>query len=58
MSRLMTIGELSDYLKVPTQTLYQWRTKGYGPKGVRIGKHIRYDEQDVRAWVEKLKKVA
>jgi predicted DNA-binding transcriptional regulator AlpA len=36
---------------VPVNTLYQWRTKGYGPTGRRIGKHVRYRPEDVDSWV-------
>jgi excisionase family DNA binding protein len=51
-SKLLTIDDLSDHLGVPKNTLYQWRTKGYGPTGRRIGKHVRYRPEDVDAWVE------
>ncbi len=51
-SKLMTIRDVADYLGVPVNTLYQWRTKGYGPAGRRIGKYVRYRPQDVEAWVE------
>lgn len=53
MSRtLMTIEDLSDYLGIPVNTLYKWRTKGYGPAGRRVGKYVRYRPEDVDAWVE------
>lgn len=51
MSKLMTITDLSDYLGIPVNTLYQWRSKGYGPRGVRMGKYVRYRPQDVEAWL-------
>ncbi|WP_019808769.1 helix-turn-helix transcriptional regulator [Saccharomonospora halophila] len=51
-SKLMTIRDVADYLGVPVNTLYQWRTKGYGPEGRRIGKYVRYRPQDVETWVE------
>jgi excisionase family DNA binding protein len=44
--------EVSEYLGVPVATLYQWRHRGYGPVSARIGKHLRYDPDDVRAWVK------
>jgi hypothetical protein len=25
-----------------------------GPRGLRVGRHLRYDPHDVRAWVESL----
>lgn len=51
MNKLMTITDLSDYLGIPVNTLYQWRSKGYGPRGVRMGKYVRYRHQDVEAWL-------
>jgi len=51
-SKLWTITDVSDHLGVPVNTLYQWRTKGYGPQGRRIGKYVRYRPEDVDAWIE------
>lgn len=53
--RLWGVQDVSDYLGIPVQTLYQWRTKGYGPPGVRMGKYIRFEPDDVRAWFAALK---
>ncbi|OZM73564.1 excisionase [Amycolatopsis antarctica] len=50
-AKLWTITDLSDHLGVPVGTLYQWRTKGYGPTGRRIGKHVRYRPEDVDTWI-------
>ncbi|MFF4701390.1 helix-turn-helix transcriptional regulator [Streptomyces chattanoogensis] len=33
------------------ETVYTWRKKRTGPRGFRVGKHIRFDPADVRAWV-------
>jgi excisionase family DNA binding protein len=44
-------ADLADYLGVPVQTIYQWRTRGYGPAGIRIGKHVRYRPADVEVWI-------
>jgi len=35
---------------VPVQTLYAWRKTRTGPPAARIGKHLRYDPDAVRAW--------
>lgn len=51
-SKLWTIADVSDHLGVPVNTLYQWRSKGYGPTGRRVGKYVRYRPEDVDAWVE------
>jgi len=41
--------------KVPKETVYQWHKKRTGPPGFRIGKHLRYDPVDVRAYVTERK---
>jgi excisionase family DNA binding protein len=51
MDSLWSIKQVSAHLGVPLNTLYQWRSKGYGPKGLRIGKYVRYRREDVEAWV-------
>ncbi|MDQ3406187.1 MAG: helix-turn-helix domain-containing protein [Actinomycetota bacterium] len=50
MSKLWGIKELADFLGIPIQTIYQWRTKGYGPPGRRVGKHVKYSPEDVYVW--------
>jgi excisionase family DNA binding protein len=40
--RLMTVAELAELLGVPVTTLYQWRHRGEGPPGYRVGRHVRY----------------
>lgn len=48
--RLWTIHDVSDFLGVPVMTLYQWRHKGEGPQATRLGKHLRWDPDQVRRW--------
>jgi len=50
--RLWTVPELAAFLGVPVATIYKWRTTGDGPTGLRIGRHLRYRESDVLAWLE------
>lgn len=47
---LWEIEDVSAYLRVPVQTLYQWRKRKYGPPAARVGRHLRYDPDVVRAW--------
>lgn len=54
MENLWGPKELADYLGVPVQTIYPWRTKHYGPPGRRIGKHLRFRPADVEQWVASL----
>jgi hypothetical protein len=42
--------ETASFLRVPKATLYQWRHRSYGPLGRRVGRYVRYDPREVRAW--------
>ncbi|MFE0627803.1 helix-turn-helix transcriptional regulator [Streptomyces sp. NPDC058864] len=53
-TRYLSPVDLADLLGVPLETVYQWRRKGTGPRGFRIGRHLRYDPEDVRRWVADL----
>ena len=48
---LLNIEELSDYLRVPVRTLYDWRLAGKGPCAVHVGRQLRYFVSDVRDWL-------
>lgn len=50
--QLLSVAELADYLVVPPATLYQWRHRGEGPPGFRVGRHLRYRWSDVDKWIE------
>jgi excisionase family DNA binding protein len=52
--RLLTIDELAYFLGVPVKTIYQWRYKGTGPTGLRVGRHVRYRQIDVDRWLDGL----
>jgi excisionase family DNA binding protein len=54
---LMSIEELSDYLNVPTRTLYDWRLAGKGPCAVHIGRQLRYFVSDVHEWLRQQREV-
>ncbi len=51
---LWTIEQVANYLGVPKQTIYCWRTSGYGPHGFRVGKHLRWRAATVLAWTADL----
>ncbi|MFI5484701.1 helix-turn-helix domain-containing protein [Micromonospora echinaurantiaca] len=48
---MWTIRDVSAYLRVPAETLYRWRKVKYGPPAARVGRHLRYEPDSVRAWV-------
>lgn len=47
---LWDIDQVANYLGVPKQTIYGWRSEGKGPKGFRVGKHLRWHASTVIAW--------
>lgn len=49
---LLSSQQLADLLGVPIQTVYDWATKGKGPRRIRVGKHTRYRPADVDAWLD------
>jgi excisionase family DNA binding protein len=52
--RLLTISEVAAYLNVPVGTMYQWRHRGVGPVGLRVGRHVRYRMRDLDRWLDNL----
>ncbi len=48
---LMTPQEVADFLQVPVATVQLWRAKRTGPRGYRVGRHVRYRREDVEAWL-------
>lgn len=50
--RHLSMQDLADRCGVPLQTVRQWRMKGTGPRGMAIGKYVRYRLSDVMAWEE------
>lgn len=51
MERLLDSAELAGKVNVPERTLDQWAYLGKGPAFVKIGRHRRYREADVEAWL-------
>lgn len=49
--RLMTRAEVAQELGVEEKTLRNWRSRGYGPPGFRVGKAVRYRRDEVDRWL-------
>jgi excisionase family DNA binding protein len=47
---MATTEEVADHLQLPVHTLEQWRSQGKGPDYHKVGRHVRYDWQDVTKW--------
>jgi DNA-binding transcriptional MerR regulator len=46
--------DLAARYDVPLKTIFHWRQIGYGPPGIRMGNHVRYDPAEVRRWEQQL----
>ncbi|MFE0729931.1 helix-turn-helix transcriptional regulator [Streptomyces antibioticus] len=54
-TQYLTPEDLVTLLRLPSvETVYQWRRKGIGPRGFRVGRYLRFDPEDVRVWVASL----
>ncbi|MFD1507094.1 helix-turn-helix domain-containing protein [Georgenia yuyongxinii] len=49
---MWTLDELCAKLHTTPATVHTWRKRGTGPKAYRIGRHLLFEEADVRAWLE------
>lgn len=49
---LVSTQDLADYLGIPPASLAQWRHKGTGPRGYRVGRHVKYRMSEVDAWLQ------
>ena len=47
----LTQHEVAELLRLPERTLEDWRLTHAGPPYLKLGRHVRYDVQDVLAWV-------
>ncbi|MFJ9939329.1 helix-turn-helix transcriptional regulator [Streptomyces erythrochromogenes] len=50
--RLATPPEIAEYCGVPLGTVYQWSSRGGGPKFIKVGRHLRARWSDVEAWLD------
>jgi excisionase family DNA binding protein len=51
--QLLDTDEASRLLDVAPSTLAEWRHSGRGPAFIRVGKRVRYEVTDLRAWLER-----
>lgn len=54
LPELLNIFEVSEMLSVPAATLRYWRHLGTGPKAFRMGRHLRFQKEDVVAWAKEM----
>lgn len=42
---------IAQKLECQVKTLQAWRTRGGGPKFVKVGRLVRYRDEDVAEWI-------
>lgn len=52
---LLSVRDLAAYLGVPVTTIYDWRVDGKGPCGLRVGRHVKFTQADVIAWLDSIR---
>lgn len=52
MDPIRTPAELAEQVFVPVATVYQWNSKGTGPRYIRVGRHVRYRQSDIDDWLD------
>ena len=52
MERLLAPDEVTELLQIPKTTLYRWKYERIGPPIVKVGRHLRYRQSDLGAWIE------
>lgn len=53
MPEIVTTEELAETLRVPKYTVDYWRSRGIGPRGIKVGKRVLYRWTDVEAWLDR-----
>ena len=49
--RLMTLQETAEFLRVSSSTLRNWRWKGEGPDGYKVGGRVVFAVEDIERWL-------
>lgn len=44
--------EIAEFCGVPLSTVYQWSSRGGGPKLIKVGRHLRARWDDVEKWLD------
>jgi excisionase family DNA binding protein len=52
LEKLLSKEEAAELLGVSPRTLEDWRLHGTGPKGIRVGRRLRYRPADIERWLD------
>jgi excisionase family DNA binding protein len=50
---LLDTSTLAAHIGIPERTIDQWAYLGKGPAFIKVGRHRRYRQRDVDAWLER-----
>lgn len=50
IEKFLSMQEVADRYGVALQTVRSWRVTGYGPKGFKVGRLVRYPLSACIAW--------
>ena len=50
--RLLDQTQAAELLQISPRTVEGWRSRGEGPRFVRVGRRVRYRLDDLRAWLD------
>jgi predicted DNA-binding transcriptional regulator AlpA len=51
-SRTLSNKEAARLLGFNPNTLVKWRMSGFGPRFLKLGKHVRYRERELEHWLD------
>jgi len=54
LASALSVHELALELDVSDQAIYDLRCRGRGPRGFRVGRHLRFRRSEIQAWLERL----
>jgi excisionase family DNA binding protein len=52
IERLLTVGQVADWLQLKPRTIYQWVHEGYIPV-IKVGALVRFKPGSIRDWISK-----
>jgi excisionase family DNA binding protein len=48
----LTQSEVAELLRLPVRTVEDWRLTRNGPPWLKLGRHVRYEQDDLLEWVK------
>ncbi len=49
---LLGVKELAAEFRVSPATVYGWRTRGEGPRAIKVGGQLRFRRSEIDRWLE------